>query len=221
MRSAVTGGHGQSADRVRFGPSTIASNGLAEPVSQERNKYEVYAVITVVNAGVPGTKNALSLAKYTSQDSFLESRVPCHRDAGTESAVVGLEGIFWMAAYSTDRLKAKDRVIDLPLQCEVHRVLQVLLGGEDRSAGVHHKILHAVDFVRRQLRAPLQSVIKRQSRADFPGIVVVQAVAIDNRSVGEGLRAGQVKVISASDKQLRCRPEEAQCSSVFGIPRAV
>ena len=128
---------------------------MAEAVSQERHKHDVYAIVTVVNAGVPSTKDGLSLAKYTPEDPFLESRVPCHRNAGAEAAIEGLEGILGMASHGPDGLKAEDRIVDLSLQREVDSVLQVLLAGKDRAARVHHEVLHTVDFVRRQLRAPL------------------------------------------------------------------
>src|SRR5207244_6084805 len=91
-------------------------------------------MVTVVNAGVPRTKDGLSLAKYTPEDPFLESRVPCHRNAGAEAAIEGLEGILGMASHGPDGLKAEDRIVDLSLQREVDSVLQVLLAGKDRAA---------------------------------------------------------------------------------------
>ena len=126
-----------------------------------------------------------------------------------------------MAAHGADGLEPNDRVIHLPLQRHVYRILQICLAADGIAARINCNVLHAVDFVRRHLRSPLQPVVERDARQDLPGIVEVQAVTIDQRSVREGLGPGQVEVIYASDKELCSRPEKAQSSGVRSIPVAV
>src|SRR5439155_780789 len=81
----------------------------------------------------------------------------------------------------------------LPLQRPVYRILQICLAADGIAACIDCNVLHAVDFVRRHLRSPLQPVVERDARPDLPGIVEVQAVTIDQRSVREGLGPGQVE----------------------------
>src|SRR6266568_2626711 len=107
--------------------SAIASDRLAEAVSQEGHKHQVHGVVPVVKAGIATSEDGGLMAEPLAQPAAVEAWAPCHCDARAEAAVVGVEGILGMAAYGADGLKAEDGIINLAFQRVAHRVLEILL----------------------------------------------------------------------------------------------
>ena len=93
-------------------------------------------------------------------------------------------------------------------------VIDVTLIGKGVTRGVDEDVLHTVLFVRRHLHAPLETVVQGQVWPDLEGIGKVEAIGIRHRVVLEIGRTRQVEVASAANKDLRGRPDEAQCLGI-------
>src|SRR5258708_31497208 len=168
-----------------------------------------------------GAKDGFVISKDTAQKSGIETGVPSQGNARAETTVVGIEGVFRMAANGANRLKPDSWIVDLPRQGRVVNVLQVRPRADGIDARIDRRVLHTVGFIRRHLGSPLQAVVQGQGWTNLPGIIVVKAVAVDVDRVREDLGSGQVEIAAAAHEQLSGGAKSTNGLIVGRIPEAV
>jgi len=145
---------------------------LIESDAEHGDLDALHGVRPVIDHRESTADHSLAVTEKLAGKSFLGGGIPGQREARGDIAVVG---VIHGPLRGSDGLKAKSRIVNLPLQRRLLLLLQVRLSRDQRSAGgVDHDGLQLVLFGWRGLPTIGQAVIERQRRLDAEGILHVE-----------------------------------------------
>src|SRR5581483_8118247 len=191
--------------------------GLADAGSLQGDLYQIDAVHTGPDAAVSAAEDGLAGAEQFAQDAAVEFRIPCGSQARAETAVEGVVRILATGTDVTNRRKAEDWIIDLPVQRRQLLLGEIVFGGNRLIVRVHQHRLVAVQLIWRNLQIVTEAVSQREIARSLPGVTEIDVVRRNDALRKDGTRDGQKLAGAAGIKHLRLR-HEAKDRGVQRVP---